>query len=209
MPKPTQEQDAYGAGVARPAVRQPGVRRAGRDRPAPTRRVGLSPHLEAGRGGDRRRWPSVDGADDLAAVDALQVDAGDAEVCVLARAGAESRPAERPRAPSRPRGHAAADVARTDASLQLRRPRDAAACARPKLPSGGPRSHRGSRTAARRSGARGETRAMGQADPRPSGPSRPPAACRPMYLRELCCGRSSIRRVGGDRACWGDIFRRF
>ena len=36
----------------------------------------LSPSLEAGVGGDRRRWPSVDGADDLAAVDALQVDAG-------------------------------------------------------------------------------------------------------------------------------------
>jgi hypothetical protein len=42
----------------------------------------LSSHLEPGGGGDRRRWPSVDGADDLAAIDALQVDAGDAKVGV-------------------------------------------------------------------------------------------------------------------------------
>ena len=44
----------------------------------------LSPQLKAGGGGDGRRWPSVDGADDLAAVYALQIDAGDAEVGVLA-----------------------------------------------------------------------------------------------------------------------------
>src|SRR5205807_6564892 len=49
----------------------------------PTRsRSDLSPHLETGAGGDRRRRPSVDGADDLAAVYALQVDARDAEVRV-------------------------------------------------------------------------------------------------------------------------------
>ena len=40
----------------------------------------LSSYLEPGGGGDRRRGPSVDGADDLAAIDALQVDAGDAKV---------------------------------------------------------------------------------------------------------------------------------
>src|ERR1700748_3099125 len=40
----------------------------------------LSSHLEPGGGGDRRRGPSVDGADDLAAIDALQVDGGDADV---------------------------------------------------------------------------------------------------------------------------------
>ena len=41
-------------------------------RPGP--RPDLSPHLETGAGGDRRRRPAVDGADDLAAVYALQVD---------------------------------------------------------------------------------------------------------------------------------------
>src|SRR5205807_8608614 len=41
-----------------------------------------SPHLETGAGGDRRRRASVDGADDLAAVYALQLDARDAEVRV-------------------------------------------------------------------------------------------------------------------------------
>ena len=41
----------------------------------PTRRILLlSAQLPAGVGGDRRRGPSVDGADDCAAVDALQVD---------------------------------------------------------------------------------------------------------------------------------------
>jgi hypothetical protein len=46
------------------------------------RRVGprLSLEVQAGGGGDRRRWSSVNGGDDLAAVDALQVDAGDPEV---------------------------------------------------------------------------------------------------------------------------------
>ncbi len=45
-------------------------------------RVGprLSLQVQAGGGGDRRRWSSVNDADDLAAVDALQVDAGDPEV---------------------------------------------------------------------------------------------------------------------------------
>jgi hypothetical protein len=42
----------------------------------------LSPHLETGAGGDRRRRTSVDRADDLAAVYALQVDARNAEVRV-------------------------------------------------------------------------------------------------------------------------------
>jgi hypothetical protein len=45
-------------------------------------RLELSPHLEAGTGGNRRRWPPVNGADDLAAVDALQVDARDGKVGV-------------------------------------------------------------------------------------------------------------------------------
>jgi len=40
----------------------------------------LSSHLEPGGGGDRRRGPPVDGADDLAAIDPLQIDAGDAKV---------------------------------------------------------------------------------------------------------------------------------
>jgi hypothetical protein len=68
-----------------PARRQSGVwLRVGPTGAGPTRsRFELSPHHEAGAGGDCRRWPSVDGADDLAAVDALQVDAGDAEVRVL------------------------------------------------------------------------------------------------------------------------------
>jgi hypothetical protein len=47
-------------------------------------RLCVPPHLEAGAGGDGRRWPSVDGADDLAGIDALEVDAGNAEVGVLA-----------------------------------------------------------------------------------------------------------------------------
>jgi hypothetical protein len=45
------------------------------------RRCGLSPDPEAGAGGDCRRWPS-DGADDPAAVDALQANARDAKVRV-------------------------------------------------------------------------------------------------------------------------------
>jgi len=56
---------------------------SGRQTRRPDRsRFDLSPHLEAGAGGDCRRGPSMDGADDLAAVDALEVDAGDAEVGV-------------------------------------------------------------------------------------------------------------------------------
>jgi hypothetical protein len=43
---------------------------------------GLTPDLEASARGDRRRRPSVDRVDDLAAVDALEVDARDAQVGV-------------------------------------------------------------------------------------------------------------------------------
>ena len=43
----------------------------------------LSSHLEPGGAGDRPRGPSMDGADDLAAIDAPQVDAGDAKVGML------------------------------------------------------------------------------------------------------------------------------
>src|SRR5690242_20233655 len=53
-----------------------------RARAEPTRsRFDLSSHLEAGGGGDRRRGPAMHRADDLAAVDALQV-AGDPKVGV-------------------------------------------------------------------------------------------------------------------------------
>ena len=68
-----------------PARRQPGVwLRVGPANAEPTRsRSDLTPHLETGAGGDRRRRPAVHGADDLAAVYSLQVDARDAEVRVL------------------------------------------------------------------------------------------------------------------------------
>jgi len=68
-----------------PGPRQPGVwRRVGPARAGPARsHFEVSSHLETGGGGDRRRRPPVDGADDLAAVDALEVHAGDAEVGVL------------------------------------------------------------------------------------------------------------------------------
>ena len=59
-----------------------GVGSARRRRPTRSRFVLPTDH-EAGAGRNRRRWPTVDGADDLAAVDALQVDAHDAEVRVL------------------------------------------------------------------------------------------------------------------------------
>jgi hypothetical protein len=42
----------------------------------------LSADLEPGTRGDDRRRPTVDHADDLAAIDALKVDAGDPEVRV-------------------------------------------------------------------------------------------------------------------------------
>ena len=54
--------------------------RAGRQVPVDPTALPLSRQAKPSGGGDRRRWPSVDGADDLAAVDALQIDAGDAEV---------------------------------------------------------------------------------------------------------------------------------
>jgi hypothetical protein len=69
--------------VSRPRIRQPGVATGRPDQRRPTRsHCSLAPQLESGVGGDRRRWPSVDGADDFAAVDALEVDAGDPEVGV-------------------------------------------------------------------------------------------------------------------------------
>jgi hypothetical protein len=49
-------------------------RRVGWQAPANPIAFRLSLDLQAGGGRDRRRWPSVDGGDDLAAVDALQVD---------------------------------------------------------------------------------------------------------------------------------------
>jgi hypothetical protein len=45
-------------------------------------RRGLPTDLEPGAGGDDRRWPSVDGVDDLGAVNALEVHAGNAKVRV-------------------------------------------------------------------------------------------------------------------------------
>jgi hypothetical protein len=48
---------------------------------APAVRSGCS-ELESGNGGHHRRAPGVDGGDDLFGVDALQVDAGGAEVRV-------------------------------------------------------------------------------------------------------------------------------
>jgi hypothetical protein len=56
--------------------------RPGRRRRAGPARLDLSPDLETSVGGDRWGRPSVDGADDLAAVDALQIDARDAEIGV-------------------------------------------------------------------------------------------------------------------------------
>jgi hypothetical protein len=46
--------------------------------------VELALETQSGAGGDRRRRPPVNGADDFAAVDALEIDARDAEVGVLA-----------------------------------------------------------------------------------------------------------------------------
>ena len=70
-----------------------GVGSARRTPSRPGPRSDLLPHLEAGAGGDRRRRPSLDGADDLAAVDALQVNARDAKVRV-------SEPRPRPSNPN-------------------------------------------------------------------------------------------------------------
>jgi hypothetical protein len=75
---------ARGARCRRPRIRQAGVASGRPAHAEPTRSpFDLSPHPEAGAGRNCRRRPSVDGADDLAAVDALQVDARDAEVRVL------------------------------------------------------------------------------------------------------------------------------
>jgi len=64
------------------AFRQPRVGVGPVDAGPTWSRLELSPHLEAGTGGNRRRWPPVNGADDLAAVDALKVDARDGKVGV-------------------------------------------------------------------------------------------------------------------------------
>lgn len=69
------------SGRSRPGSRQPKVR-VGRNEPADPMLAALPPYPQASVGGDRRRRPSVDGADDLAAVDALEVDAGDAQIGV-------------------------------------------------------------------------------------------------------------------------------
>jgi hypothetical protein len=77
------KQDATFGPVGFPSSPARGMRGVGPADAGQTRpRFDLSPHHEAGANGDRRRWPSVNGADDLAAVDATEVDAGDPEVGV-------------------------------------------------------------------------------------------------------------------------------
>lgn len=104
-------------------------------RAGPRSRFALPPHPESGVSGDRGRWPSVDGVDDLAAIDALEVDAGDAEVGVpeLALDHYERHAFVRHLdCVSMPQ----LGAERIAVSLLRRRPRDEVACVRLMLPSG-------------------------------------------------------------------------
>ena len=154
----------------------------------------LSPHLKTGAGGDCRGWPCVDGADDLAAVHPLEVDARDAEVRVsqlplnhdkrdtfvrhLNRVGVPQLVGREPPSHARGRGRV----------MQLfTRGR--------RFPtSSGSRSVNHAQ-APRRSEARGGSPARGQVGPMPSGPFRPRGACRPSRA-----GRPPRRVICPDRS---------
>jgi hypothetical protein len=94
-----------------------------------------------------------------------------------------------PRAAFRRRERGGADEAQSDGAPQLERPRDAAGSGRRRAPIADRRSGLEGRRTTRPPGAWRVAAAMASAAPRPSGPSRPHAACR------LCLAGSGSRGV--------------